>query len=403
MGYSPPRQSDPNAERAASLRMRKATGRPITSAEQNWLTLYESGQLGSQQQQQSSEPQDGMITTTDPRTGQTVTVPTTAPRSVDPNRPQTPPTYTTGTGFTSGPIQTQVTLDKFAAWNPPEGYIKVDPAHQSPNGTITPGGATDWRGNPVAPGQWGNVTPPGQDAQDWTKTRDELFRQAAGITPTDPKWSQYMSGFTPRSGETRLSQQEQTQRLIDMAEGRGPSLGRATLAGGLQDVQNSALGLAARGDAGGRRAALRTMSDMGRRAAADAGVIDVNQQLGALGALSGHLTGIRTADDAIGTSDADRFRNVTSDNARLTGDMRSDDLRFKSELLGHGLQAQQNDTAAAMTQAQIKDLKDQLQFAYEQLAQAKDQADRDFWGKMITSTIGALGGVATMGLAGGGK
>jgi hypothetical protein len=151
------------------------------------------------------------------------------------------------------------------------------------------------------------------------------------------------------------------------------------------DANQNVLGLAATarpGDGGGaRRAAFRQFSDSGRRAGLDAAMVKATEASQARGQIGGILDQTRGADVNLSLADL-----------RAGIDNRGQTIEERMGLGRLGLDAQTVESETRLRESQIEDLKGKLKFAYDQLAQQKDQAGKDRWAGIITGIVGALGG-----------
>jgi hypothetical protein len=84
--------------------------------------------------------------------------------------------------------------------------------------------------------------------------------------------------------------------------------------------------------------------------------------------------------------------NLSLADLRAGIDNRGQTIEERMGLGRLGLDAQTVESETRLRESQIEDLKGKLKFAYDQLAQQKDQAGKDRWAGIITGIVGALGG-----------
>lgn len=221
-------------------------------------------------------------------------------------------------------------------------------------------------------------------------------RDAAGPGPGYPGAKGFATDTT-RSDVFRQRQLENLAALEAQARGEGPSVAAVQQRAGQMDINQNALGLAAGGDAGSRRMAARTLSDNGRRNVLDASLLRNKEMMDARQLVGQQAGEGRLADIGIDTGNANRFTDASKANQEASLRNRQLTIEERQGLGNLGLNAQNTETQTAQAAAQIQNLKDQLKFAYDQLAQARDEAEKERWAKIITSTIGAI---ATVGAAG---
>jgi hypothetical protein len=220
-----------------------------------------------------------------------------------------------------------------------------------------------------------------------TDLRDKFLLERGQVTDTRPTLDRSQSD---QVCELQLGQASNLQGVI---AGTTPSVADAQRRAAMLDANQNILGLAAAAppSAGGgsRRAAFRQLSEGGRRVGLDSALIkanevsQANQQLGSL------LGQTRTADNQLSIEDAGNALK-----ARGLG------IEERMGLGKLGLDAQTTESETQLRTAQIQNMQDQLDFAYAQLDQAKDEAERNRWFGVIGSILGAAGGVGAAAVGG---
>lgn len=198
------------------------------------------------------------------------------------------------------------------------------------------------------------------------------------------------------------------RNLQDVAAGRVPSIADAQRRAAMLDATQSAYGLAAASapsqGSGGLRSALRATQEGARRAGLDAAMIQAKEISDARSQIGGQLEGLRTGDQNVaiaeakrlqdlGISDADRALRAATTNSQTGLDAYKTYVDERAGLGKLGLEAEQTSSTTRLNEAKIEDMRNQLEFAYAQLAQAKSEAERNRWFGVVGSILGALGGV----------
>jgi len=217
-------------------------------------------------------------------------------------------------------------------------------------------------------------------------------------------------GFnTGAADQTRGQQQGNIGDLQRAAQGQGPAadLARARLAQALRRSGAQAAGIALGATGAARKGAVRTAALAANEGALNAGeqvaAIEAQDRQQAQAQLTGALQGVRGQDITQATSAADigaanANRDLTAQTTRNDQGLRAqgqgEDQRIANERLK--LDASKAATDAAQGLLTENARQEQIAFAREQLRNAQNQADRQFWGQIITSL---LSGAASVGAA----
>ena len=216
-----------------------------------------------------------------------------------------------------------------------------------------------------------------------------------------------------RADQTRGQQQGNLADLQRAAQGQGPAadLARARLAQALRRSGAQAAGIALGATGAARKGALRTSMLAASEGALNAGeqvaAIEAQDRQQAQAQLTGALQGVRgqdltqagqLADVDAQNANRDLTAATTRNDQALRAQGQDEDQRVANERLK--LDASKAATDAAQGLLTENARQEQIAFARQQLQQAKDQADRQFWGNIITSL---LSGATAVGAAAVGK
>lgn len=282
-------------------------------------------------------------------------------------------------GFAGPAVQNPAGAPQLGAPTPIPGAVNPYQAKPGlPSGPLGGGPGT-------IPGAQNNFTPRNEfvTRDPLRDLRDKFLAERDQIPGTAPQLDR------GRVDQSRGLMLDQVGQLQGIANGTTPSIADAQRRAAMLDSSQSILGTAAAGaprlGAGSLRTAFRSLSDAGRRAGLDASLVKANEMSQARGQIGSLLGNVQTGDIQTGQLGLDsqlRSRGMDIDQSLGLGKL--------------GLEAQTTESETRMREAQIQNLRDQIDFAYAKLAQEKDEGRRKMWMDFITSTVGALAGLGAV-------
>jgi hypothetical protein len=246
------------------------------------------------------------------------------------------------------------------------------------------------------------ATQPTAETQNVRALRDKLLSERDKPQPGAPN-VQGVRADTTRPDQFRGTQLQTIEQLRGLANGTGPSVAQEQLRKANLGIEQSTIGMAAGGDAGSRRMATRTMSDQKRGAAIDSALLRANEQIGAIGQMGAVAGQGRGQDESVADANANRSMDANKTNAANSLTNRDIGVRERQGLGELGLQAQGQETQTALVQAQINQIKANIESDKERLRLARTQEERaaaqqsyDNNIKLLAAVMGGLGSIGSM-------